>query len=227
MGVELKSVVPWGRLLSEYMGMFNLMEADLQRSILDVGGGPASFNAEATAKGAKVVSIDPIYEFSSEQIEQRVNDTYDVMLSEVQRNEHLFVWEMFKTPQELGECRLKAMRGFLADFPTGLEQGRYLAGGLPELPFADKQFDLALCSNFLFLYSDKLSTEFHLQSLREMSRVAAEVRIFPLRDMANQPSEHVDAVTSSLLAEGYSVQRASVPYEFRHGCHHMLQITRN
>ena len=224
MGVKLDSVVPWGRLLSEYVGMFNLTEADLQRSIVDVGGGPASFNAEATAQGAHIISIDPIYEFSGEQIEQRVNETYDVMLSEVQRNQHLFVWDMFKTPQELGECRLQAMRGFLADFSLGLQQGRYLVGGLPELSFAEKQFDLALCSNFLFLYSDKLSTEFHLQSLREMCRVATEVRIFPLRDMANQPSEHINPVIKALVAEGYNVQRVQVPYEFRHGCHHMLQI---
>jgi hypothetical protein len=226
MGVKLDLVVPWGRLLSEYVSMFDLTDVDLQRTILDVGGGPASFNAQATAKGFSVVSVDPIYQFLAAQIEQRVHETYDVMLSEVQRNRELFVWDIFQSPEDLGACRLQAMRGFLADFPDGLKAGRYVEGALPELPFSDSQFELALCSNFLFLYSDKLSTEFHLNSIREMCRIAAEVRIFPLHDMANQWSEHVDPVTTVLSNEGYNVEKVRVPYEFRHGCVHQLKITR-
>lgn len=42
------------------------------------------------------------------------------------------------------------------------------------------KFDIALSSHFLFFYSAQLSAEFHLQALREMLRVAREVRVFPL-----------------------------------------------
>ena len=37
--------------------------------ILGVGDGPASFNSEMDALGHTVVSIDPIYMFSTKQIE--------------------------------------------------------------------------------------------------------------------------------------------------------------
>lgn len=225
MAVELDSVVPWGRLLSEYVGMFGLSNADLQRSILDVSGGPASFNAEATAKGHNVISIDPVYQFTSAQIKQRVEDTYDVMIREVHRNKDYFVWDIFASPEALGQARLKAMNGFLADFDVGLKTGRYINGALSELPFADAQFELALCGHFLFLYSDKLTTDFHIASVREMCRVANEVRIFPLHDMGNQPSEHVDPVAAALRSDGYTVEKITVPYEFRHGDNQMLQIT--
>jgi hypothetical protein len=52
--------------------MFALSEADLPRAILGVGDGPASFNAQWTAGGGHIVSIDPLYAFSAKEIERRV-----------------------------------------------------------------------------------------------------------------------------------------------------------
>ena len=43
--------------------MFGLTATDLSGEILDRAGGPASFNAEASARGHRVVSCDPLYEF--------------------------------------------------------------------------------------------------------------------------------------------------------------------
>lgn len=59
--MKLDDVVPWGRTLAEYELMFNLSEVDLNLKILGCGDGPASFNAEMTKQGHRVVSIDPIY----------------------------------------------------------------------------------------------------------------------------------------------------------------------
>jgi hypothetical protein len=70
--MKLEEVVPWGRNLAEYRSMFSLSATDLNAKILGCGDGPASFNAEMTELGHSVVSIDPIYQFSTEQIEQRV-----------------------------------------------------------------------------------------------------------------------------------------------------------
>ena len=72
--MQLNEVVPWGRCLKEYKEMFSLSEVDLQGKILGCGDGPASFNAEVTAAGGKVISVDPIYGFSANQIESRVNE---------------------------------------------------------------------------------------------------------------------------------------------------------
>ncbi len=72
------------------------------------------------------------------------------------------------------------MDRFLADFPPGLAEDRYRTDELPHLAFGDGEFDLALCSHFLFLYSDHLTAGFHVAAIREMCRVAGEARVFPL-----------------------------------------------
>ena len=83
MSVTLDQVVPWGRSLEEYRQMFMLSDEELTSRILGVGDGPASFNSEMKALDHTVVSIDPIYAFSKEQIEQRIEKTYDAVISQV------------------------------------------------------------------------------------------------------------------------------------------------
>ena len=75
---------------------------------------------------------------------------------------------------------MQALHGFLADYEAGRRSGRYVDAALPALPFVDAAFELALSSHFLFLYSVQFDLDFHLAALREMLRVAAEVRVFPL-----------------------------------------------
>ena len=77
--------MPWGRSLAEYAAMFALREEDLERSILGCGDGTASFNAEVTAQGGKVLSVDPIYQFSADDIQQRIRRVYPGMLSQFAR----------------------------------------------------------------------------------------------------------------------------------------------
>ncbi|MGA9638946.1 hypothetical protein, partial [Flavobacterium sp.] len=74
MAFELKNVVPWGRNLSEYKNMFNLSESDLNRRIISFGDGPASFNFEMDSEGKKCISIDPIYQFTTQELKERFNE---------------------------------------------------------------------------------------------------------------------------------------------------------
>ena len=67
----LEQVVPWGRSFDEYRRMFGLSDDDLDLRIIGCGDGPASFNAEATRRGARVVSCDPIYRLETAQIRDR------------------------------------------------------------------------------------------------------------------------------------------------------------
>lgn len=46
-----------------------------------------------------------------------------------------------------------------------------------------RSFDLAVCSHLLFLYSEHLSEDFHVESIKELCRVAGEARIFPLLEL--------------------------------------------
>ncbi len=74
---QLERVVPWGRSYDEYVRMFAITDADLRGTILGCGDGPAAFNAEATARGAHVLSVDPIYRCSAGVIRQRIAETYE------------------------------------------------------------------------------------------------------------------------------------------------------
>ncbi|MDJ0799375.1 MAG: SAM-dependent methyltransferase, partial [Calothrix sp. MO_167.B12] len=192
--MKLNQVVPWGRNLEEYKLMFNLSPTDLNCKILGCGDGPASFNTQMTKLGYSVVSVDPIYQFSTEEIQQRIQETYDVMISQVKQNSHLYNWQKFPNADELGSFRLAVMELFLQDYENGKTAGRYLPQALPSLDFPDNQFDLCVCSHLLFLYSEKLSLEFHLNSIHELLRVCSEVRIFPLLQLDCQPSPYLEPV---------------------------------
>ena len=63
--MKLNEVVPWVRNLEEYKLMFNLSPKELNSKILGCGDGPASFNTEMTEMGCPIISVDPIYKFST------------------------------------------------------------------------------------------------------------------------------------------------------------------
>jgi hypothetical protein len=224
MAFSLDEIVPWGRSFEEYAGMFGLTEADLSGCILGCGDGPASFNAEATRRGHRVVSCDPIYGFSAAQIEQRIHETYDTILEKVHPYLDNYNWDTFGSPEGLGKARMASMQAFIADYERGRRDGRYINTHLPVLPFADKTFDLALCSHLLFLYSDHLSLEFHQAAIAEMCRVAQEVRIFPLLDLGSKESVHLEPITSGLQNAGCEARCVQVNYEFQKGANTFLSI---
>ena len=119
---------------------------------------------------------------------------------------------------------MTAMRQFLEDFPQGKIQGRYITAELPELPFANRQFDLALCSHFLFTYSDHFSEQFHRDAIDELCRIAKEVRLFPLLKISGEPSPHLTPILSHLEQQGYHLAIEQVDYEFQRGGNQLLRI---
>ena len=221
----LTQVVPWGRSFGEYCRMFALTDHDLDSHVLGCGDGPASFNAEATRRGSRVVSCDPIYAFDKGHIEARIGETFEEIIEQTRQNADEFVWGgEIRTVEELGSMRMAAMRTFLDDYDTGKGQGRYVAGALPALPFGGGVFDLALCSHFLFLYSDQLGEAFHHRAILEMCRAAAEVRIFPLLALGGAPSALVGPCVTRLGEIGYQATVETVPYEFQRGGNQMMRI---
>ncbi|MHB1478999.1 MAG: class I SAM-dependent methyltransferase [Acidithiobacillus ferrooxidans] len=224
MGVTLDKVVPWGRSYDEYVSMFGLSEDDLTLRILGCGDGPAAFNSLLTECGGSVVSVDPIYAFDAAQIRTRVAEAYDIVMTQARKNQDDYVWEAIPSVEQLGSIRMSAMENVLADFDTGKQEGRYIAGELPSLPFDNGQYDIALSSHFLFLYSAQLSAEFHLQALQEMLRVSREVRVFPLLTLDGTPSPYLHLVNGHFEKNGFDVKIKRVPYEFQRGGNEMLVI---
>ena len=100
-----------------------------------------------------------------------------------------------------------------------------MVGELPCLPFPSGSFDLALCSHFLFTYSEQFTTEFHVQSLLELARVADEVRVFPLLTaFSGELSPHLPVVMEALREQDCSVEICPVAYEFQKGSNKMLRV---
>ena len=114
--MKFEEIVPWGRTLAEYRSMFGVSERDLNSKILGCGDGPASFNAEMFELGHSVVSIDPIYHFSSEQIEQRVRQAYEPIISQVRQNPDRYCWTIFGIGYEV------QVRSVTYEFQKGANQ---------------------------------------------------------------------------------------------------------
>jgi hypothetical protein len=224
--MELQSVIPWGRTLAEYQAMFLLTPEDRDKSILGCGDGPASFNAEWSELGGRVISVDPIYQFDQQAIRNRISEVYDEILSKMESDHDRYDWDDIPSVQALGILRMKAMNRFLEDYVMGSSDGRYRMGQLPNLDFADDSFELALCSHYLFLYSQHVDCPTHLQSLLELARISAEVRIYPLVTLEGTPSPYLDPVMESLISHGLKVHLKPVPYRFQKGAHNMLVIER-
>jgi len=192
--MNLKSIVPWGRSFEEYQRMFSLSATDLQKTILGCGDGPASFNAELTDRGGNVVSIDPVYQFDSALLKSRISEVYDELMPQMKANKDQYIWDSIPSVEALGQTRMNAMKRFILDYEKGKAAGRYLNESLPKLNFSDDQFDLALCSHYLFLYSEHVSLDEHITSIKELCRVAREVRIYPLLALKGDVSPHLQTV---------------------------------
>lgn len=222
--MKLEKIVPFGRSFAEYEKMFMLSPDDLAKRIVGIGDGPASFNAEMYARGRHVVSIDPIYVHTAQQIESQFNEVVDNIIAQVRATPDDWVWSYHRSAEHLKENRVNALRQFLRDYESESARGRYVVGALPALNFTDGAFELALCSHFLFLYSDHLGYEFHRASLFEMLRVAAEVRIFPLLTLNSRMSSFVQPLLLELKSKQYAATVAKVDYEFQKGGNEMLCI---
>lgn len=223
MAFELSTVVPWGRTLDEYRLMFALSEVDLKKSIASFGDGPASFNSEMTELRNNVTSFDPIYQFTKQQLSNRIEDTKDIVMKQTKKNKDNFIWTTIKDLDELEKTRIGAMYNFIEDFDKGREENRYIPHELPnKTTFLDKHFDIGLSSHFLLLYPD-LGLDFHIKAIDEMLRICKEVRIFPILDLDAKESSVLKPIIDN-YSKGYEVKIEKTDYMFQKDGDKMLVI---
>lgn len=225
MSFTLSTVVPWGRSYDEYISMFSLSPSELKESILGCSDGPASFNSILTKQKGSIISVDPLYSCTTDQIKKRIAETYETVLEQTRKNQNEFVWSNIFSVEELGKIRMSAMNEFIKDFDKGKKEKRYINASLPQLPFKDKRFNIALCSHFLFLYSEQLTEKFHFESIKELCRVAQIVKIFPVLELGSVRSRHLESIIYKLKEENYRVELKKVAYEFQKGGNELLEIT--
>ncbi|GAB2634503.1 class I SAM-dependent methyltransferase [Kribbella swartbergensis] len=211
------------RSYAEYEAMFDLTE--LPESVLDCCAGGASFTAEAAARGVDAIAADPAYELEPAELVDTVRRSLPATAGIVDEHAGSFVWHWYGTPERKDQYRIEAADRFLRDVATAPE--RYVAAGLPDLPFGDRRFELVLCSHLLFTWADKYDRDWHLAALRELIRVSNhEVRIFPtVMQGAGEPVPYLQELLDALEDVTWEIRK--VPYEFQAGADEMLVITRN
>lgn len=223
MAFQLDSVVPWGRKLDEYRRMFQLDDSDMLKKIAGFGDGPASFNFEAKQKGYSVTSFDPIYQFSREELRQRMEEVRVIVMQQMKENMDNYVWTDIKSLEELENMRMSAMRLFLADYEQGKAEKRYVCHELPaELPYEENTFDIGLSSHFLLMYT-ALGYEFHIQAMAEMLRVCREIRVFPMVDLDANKTDLTEKVIA-YFKNNFDVEIRKTDYEFQKGDNQLLII---
>ncbi|WP_228791829.1 class I SAM-dependent methyltransferase [Nocardia puris] len=212
------------RTLSEYRAIFQLTEADLRGRILDCPGGAASFAAEAAELGATVTAVDPVYAHPPAALSAHTRAEIDRGGAWITAHADRYTWDYYGSPEAHTNLRHTAATRFAADLTA--HPDRYLAAELPELPFADRTFDLTLSSHLLFTYADRLDAAFHLAALLELARVThGETRLYPLVDHTGKPQHTlVDHLRKELHRRGIPTQTRPTPFEFQRGATTMLVL---
>jgi hypothetical protein len=224
MPLKLPGIIPWGRTFEEYCLLLGLTGQDLAGRTLGCADGPASFNAEATQMGYTVTSCDPVYARSAAEIKRGVDDSLAEVTAQIREKKNEFVWTHFRDPDDLLDRRRLALKRFLADFEAGKAAGRYVTASLPNLPFKNDEFDLAVVCQFLFLYSDKFP--YYREAIDELLRVAKEVRIFPIMTLEGGKSPHFDGIYVRLKASGFQCELRRIDYEFQRGANEVFIVKR-
>ncbi|MFD5017905.1 SAM-dependent methyltransferase [Paenibacillus sp. NPDC058367] len=224
--LELERIVFIGRTFEEYLQMFKLKEADLiGRRILDCPAGACSFTAISNQLGSDVTAADIAYYYSADELEDKGVQDIEHAMSELVKVQGNFVWDYFKSIEDLTQARSRALNDNIRD--QRQTPARYVPVILPNLPFNDEDFDLTLSAHFLFMYSDRLDYDFHLRTINELMRVTSgELRIFPLVDLSCKRYEHLNRLIDEMVQQGFAVEEMEVPYEFQKGANQMLSIRR-
>jgi len=197
----LPRIVFLGRSDEEYRRLWGFGPEDLiGRRVLDCPCGPAGFVAACRTAGVEAFGCDPVLALEPEAIRRRgERDRLETAAALAARDPALAGGD----PEAWHREKARSLEAFLEDFAThgpggASADGRYVAAGLPHLPFEDRSFDLVLSAHLLFTYAsieqgglvgaaESLDVEFHLAAVDELVRVtAAELRLFPV--YAHDPS---------------------------------------
>ncbi len=221
--VDIGPYLVSARSAAEYRAMFALTDDDLRGRVLDCPGGGASFTAAARSRGTEAFAVDPVYATPPRELVVRLEGELARGSAWATAHADRYVWGFHGDPAAHARLRAESAAVFARDLTE--HPGHHVAAALPHLPFADGVFDLVLSSHLLFTYADRLDARFHVAALREMARVGAEVRVYPLVDQAGRPLPGlVAAVVAELGDAGVHARVEDVPYEFQRGARSMLRL---
>lgn len=224
-GKGMRKWVLWGHHFGEYQDMFDLPKISEHQKIIEFACGPTSVNQELSQKSNQVVSVDPWFELDLQKMRKRFVENFDFQIDNIKTHPERFDLKKYGGIDQLIEQRQKGMRTFFDDFEAGWQQGRYQHIQMDKvLPFDNACFDYALCANYLFTDLIHQDIEFHVHWIKEMARVARDVRIYPLTNYKAKPSEILGPVLLALQHQGYQVSIQEVPFRFVPESKAMLKV---
>ncbi len=161
-------------------------------------------------------------------IAQLAYTDFEDMYLKVQARPEFFVAKTYPSIHESKRIRLNALKQFLADYRRAYPLDRYVCAELPDLPFADQSFDIALCGHLLFIYPNLFDLDFCERAIRELCRVSVEeVRIHPIVDSSGSRYSGLDNLRKRIEILGHSTQILDVDHEFFRGTNQTLRIVMN
>lgn len=92
----------------------------------------------------------------------------------------------------------------------------------PVLPYKTSEFDLALCSDTIFQHG--LSVSAMYTAIKELCRIATEIRIFPLLDSVGKISDELGPLMLYLQKNNFGVEVRAVSCKAEHGDNALLRI---
>lgn len=220
----MRKRVLWGHHLDEYRDMFDLDEQDLTSSFLEYGCGPSAVNVELQGTATKIISVDPLFSLNKTELTSTVGKLFDERVAYVKQDSEAFDFSRYGSQSALIQYRQTGMATFFKDYDAGLSDKRYLPLNDTGLPFDDFTFDIALCSHYLFAKHDAEAVARHMNVIRELARVAKDVRIFPLIDHMGEPTPIIGPLLLELQAENYGAEVREVSYRLQHTGHAMLRV---
>lgn len=220
----MRKLVLWGQHADEYREMFDLSNDDLKSRLLEYGCGASAVNAELTKRSQEIVSCDPLFNLDKDTLYSKVSLVFADMTARIAKDKEKFDFSRYGSLDLLIDERQEGIAKFFSDYEKGKEENRYIGISDYVLPFADFTFDYALSSHYLFADLDDQDVEFHLQVIKELARVAKEVRIFPLIDRYNQPSPFLGPVLLGLQEDNYGVEVREVPFHLQPTGNAMLRV---
>lgn len=222
--LDINRIVFIGRTYEEYIKMFDLSPKDLvNKKVLDCAGGACSFTAHANKLGIQSISCDIAYYHNVDDLERKGLEDIEHTMEHMKKAAENYVWDYFSSVDALKQERSHALKGCVQDIRDNPHH--YQAATLPVLPFEDKQFDITVCAHLLFMYSDRLDYQFHLNSLKELIRVTKEeIRIFPLTDLYGNKYNQLSQLKEDLKEHVSSIVEIEVSYEFQKNANYMLVI---
>jgi hypothetical protein len=219
----MRKSVLWGHRYSEYRDMFDL-PADLGAlKLLEFACGPTLVNHELSSQNCFVRSVDPWFEADIALTKEAFNDKFNQQKAKMRQYPKRYDADKYGGMDALFARRTQGFEGFFEDYAKAY-QSRYFKAEAFQLPFENASFDLVVCSNYFFADLPDEGLDFHLAWFKELSRVAHDIRIYPLTAGAGVPSTLIGPILMALQILDYRVSVQEVPFRLIPSSKAMLKI---